>query len=265
MSALVGAFLRFWRALHAMGQPRGLALLPFSQMHSAQTWGKRMEVGETVYTFCNRCGNNTWHKVLHIAKQAFNQSGDPDFYEESTYYTLQCGGCHGVKLREDWYGGSGDEQISFYPPPSRRKEPQWLVKWWMQTALTSNPTLMICKEVYRALQNEQPHLAAMGVRAVLEQAMIDKIGGDRRSFDENLDELYRNGHVSLLMRQRLESALDVGSATIHRGHTPSKEDLQTLVDIMEHVIQSLYVHEADVARMAGRTPPRPPKPPKATP
>ncbi|WP_338084237.1 DUF4145 domain-containing protein [Cupriavidus gilardii] len=133
-----------------------------------------------------------------------------------------------------------------------------MAKWWLQSPIFGNPTLMICKEVYRALQNNQPHLAAMGVRAVLEQAMIDKIGGDRRSFSSNLNELYNQGHVSLLMRQRLESVLDVGSATIHRGHTPSESDLTTLVDIMEHVIESLYIHEPEVKRMAERVPPRPP-------
>ena len=121
--------------------------------------------------------------------------------------------------------------------------------------LARKPVFAICKEVYSALQNNQPHLAAMGVRAVLELAMIDKIGGDRRRFDDNLDALYNQGHVSLLMRERLASVLDVGSATIHRGHTPSNDDLSILVDIIE----SLYIHEADVKRLAERTPPRPPK------
>ncbi|MFT0733833.1 DUF4145 domain-containing protein [Ralstonia wenshanensis] len=219
-----------------------------------------MDIGSTVYTHCNHCGE-TWHQVLHKAKQVYDNESDPAFYEETTYYMLQCGGCHSVKLRADWYapGNGGQDVTSFYPPRQVRKEPAWMVKWWLQTALVSNPALMICKEVYKALQNEQPHLAAMGVRAVLEQTMIEKIGGDRRSFDANLDELLDKGYISALMRQQLAVVLDAGSAAIHRGHTPTKEDLLTLVDIMEHVIQSLYIHEEDVKRVAARTPPRPPR------
>lgn len=42
--------------------------------------------------------------------------------------------------------------------------------------------------------------------------MIDKIGGHRRSFSENLNELYKQGHVSLLMRQRLDKVREFGGA-----------------------------------------------------
>lgn len=226
-----------------------------------------LQIGQITTVFCNSCGQ-TRHEVLHMAKQRFEEDEDGHF-EQNTYYTLQCCGCLSVKLRQDWYAswsGPGGEPM-YFPPPSLRREPDWIGKWWMQSGMIKdNPTLSICREVYRALQNGQRHLAAMGVRAVLEQAMIDKIGGDLRGFDANLDELYRLGHVSALMRDRLGAVVDAGSATIHRGHTPTDADLGTLGDVMEHVIESLYIHEADVARMAQRTPPRPPrraKPPKA--
>ncbi|CAJ0684603.1 DUF4145 domain-containing protein [Ralstonia mannitolilytica] len=214
-----------------------------------------LELGQIIKAHCNRCGPDTRHKVLHIAKQRFEDDVNTEF-EENSYYTLQCEGCHSVKLREDWYGSwSGNGEPTYFPPPSLRKQPEWVNRWWQPPAL-GNPVFIICREVYNALQNNLPHLAAMGVRAVLEQAMISKIGGDRRSFAQNLRALADQGHVSTMMRDRLERVLDAGSATIHRGHTPSSEDLTTLVDIMEHVIESLYFHDASVARLAGRTPPR---------
>lgn len=146
---------------------------------------------------------------------------------------------------------------TYYPPAILRNEPGWMVKWWISSGQGGNAAITICREVYRALQNEQPHLAVMGVRAVLELVMVEKVGSDQQSFGKNLDSLYEAGHVSRLQKDRLKSVLDVGSATIHRGHTPSKEDINTCVDIMEHVIESLYIHEDDVKRMAERVPPRP--------
>lgn len=119
-----------------------------------------MEVGQGVSTFCNHCGD-TWHNVLHIAKQRYDEHG---YFEECTYYMLQRGGCHSVKLREDWHEGAhGCETTRYYPPPSRRKEPKSMAKWWLYSPLpqVENSVLLICTEVYRALQNEQPHLAAM--------------------------------------------------------------------------------------------------------
>ncbi|WP_172966218.1 DUF4145 domain-containing protein [Cupriavidus pauculus] len=155
----------------------------------------------------------------------------------------------------------GESTVTDYPPAALRKPPKWMSRWFGPQGL-KEPVRVICNEIYKALQNDMPHLAAMGVRAALEQAMIDKIGGDHRGFDENLEKLFQQGHVSLLMKKQLESVLDVGHATIHRGHIPSEEDLNVLVGVMEHVIESLYVHEEAVKRMAERTPPRPPRPAK---
>jgi hypothetical protein len=221
-----------------------------------------MQVGATVKAWCNSCGGSKWHTVLHVAQQNFPRESEYDQDEDNFYSMLQCRGCDNVVLQKDWYVDGQDMQgghPSYYPPPSLRKRPDWLLRWWGTSGLQAKPVFLICQEVYTALQNNQPHLASMGVRAVLELAMIDKIGGDRSRFDENLAALYSQGHVSLLMRERLTTVLDVGSATIHRGHTPSSDDLNTLVDIMEHVIESLYIHEADVKRLAERTPPRPPR------
>jgi len=214
-------------------------------------------VGDYLECFCNGCRRSTWHTVLHALSQHY---GDENGYEEWTDYTLRCEGCRIVKLRNDWAGsGMGDEvATTYYPPASLRREPEWVSRWWGTPGL-KDPVRQICQEVYKALQNGMPHLAAMGVRSALEQVMIDKIGGDQDRFDKNLDELYKQGHVSLLMRERLQSVLDAGSATIHRGHTPTKADLDILVTVMEHVIESLYVHEHEVKRMAARTPKRPRK------
>ncbi|WP_092291144.1 MULTISPECIES: DUF4145 domain-containing protein [unclassified Cupriavidus] len=211
--------------------------------------------------FCNVCSHETNHAVLHAVSQHWHEGGEDYGYgyeEHCSYLMLQCLGCESVKLREDWNASHHRDVVTnYYPPPTFRKEPKWMMAWWMSSGRADPPpAMLICKEIYKALQNDQPHLAAMGVRAVLEQVMIDKIGGDKNSFAKNLAALCDDGHVSRLQKERLQTVLDAGSATIHRGHTPSKEDLVTLVDIMEHVIESLYIHDDQVRQTSARVPPR---------
>jgi hypothetical protein len=106
-----------------------------------------------------------------------------------------------------------------------------------------------------ALQNDQPYLAAMGIRALLEQIMVTKCG-DRGTFNKNLDAFQTDGYVSPVQRERLKTVLEVGHAAIHRGYKPSKEDLMTLVDLTEVIVQTFYLHGSKVEDLKKKIPPR---------
>ncbi len=43
---------------------------------------------------------------------------------------------------------------------------------------------------------------------------------------------------------------------IHRTFIPSTQDVITLVDIVEHVVETVYLHEAKVKKLKVRVPPR---------
>ena len=95
----------------------------------------------------------------------------------------------------------------------------------------------------------------MGIRALLEQIMIAKVG-DHRSFAKNLQEFEAAGYVSSKQKERLETILEAGHATIHRSFLPSKVDLVALVDIAESVIETTYLHDSQVKELRKRIPPR---------
>jgi len=116
----------------------------------------------------------------------------------------------------------------------------------------------LLSEIYVALQNDQRALAAMGIRALLEKIMVEK-SGDHRAFAANLKEFEEQGYVSRLQRERLETILEAGHAAIHRLYKPSKDDLITLVDIAESVVESIYIHGAKVEKLKNGIPPRTPK------
>jgi len=96
-------------------------------------------------------------------------------------------------------------------------------------------------EIYQAVCGGQLRLAVMGVRALIEQVMIHKVG-DSGSFVKNLDAFQKAGYISLVQRDALSDILDAGHATIHRAYEPKTEDIQVALDITEGVMAAIYVH-----------------------
>ena len=117
------------------------------------------------------------------------------------------------------------------------------------------PVAELMEEVYKALQSDSPRLAAMGIRASLELVMTTTIG-DRGSFRENLDAFQQAGYLSLRQVHVVQAILEPGHASIHRGWTPTSDDISTLMDITESVIESTFLHEYRAKNLEGKIPPR---------
>ena len=98
----------------------------------------------------------------------------------------------------------------------------------------------------------------MGVRSLLEMVMISKTG-DQGTFGKNIAEFETLGYVSPIQRKRLEAILEVDHAAIHRTFQPSTNDVVTLMDITEHIIETVYLHEAKIVELNKNVPARPSK------
>jgi len=98
----------------------------------------------------------------------------------------------------------------------------------------------------------------MGVRSLIEKVMIDKIG-DKGSFKNNIAEFEKLGYISKYQRNHLEAVIEAGHASIHRSYSPTTEDVITLVDITEHIIKTIYLHENKIEQLKMRVPSRVPK------
>lgn len=178
---------------------------------------------------------------------------------------LKCCGCSSIKLRHlEWYSEDCDEngktvpRTRYYPPAIFRSHPRWMVDLLLEVSLDDGNLHDLLTEIYVALRNDQRALAAMGIRALLENVMIEKVG-DRGSFAENLKAFETEGYVSRLQRERLDTILEAGHAAMHRLYKPTKADLITLVDIAESIVESIYIHHAKVERLKNGIPPRAPK------
>lgn len=206
---------------------------------------------------CSSCIRQTTHKVLH--ERAF-----PDEDRVTTYAMLECSGCHRVCLGEQvLFIPDGEVEHHYYPSPVSRKEPDWLLS--MIVGLTGNKNVdaalgSLLYEIYQAVHGGQYRLAAMGIRALLEQIMVSKVG-DLGSFERQLDAFEKAGYISFIQRDAMKATLEVGHAAMHRAYKPTEEDVKVALDIVEGVMAPLYHHKSKAEKMADRVPARPPRKP----
>jgi hypothetical protein len=225
-----------------------------------------------VWSPCSSCIRETTHKVLH--EYALH---DED--RTTTYSMLECAGCHRVCLREQVLNFDGDVEHNYYPSPVSRKEPDWLRFMGMQDSSAADFDFsetpsgaprasgkqnhdaalgLLLHEIYQAVHGGQYRLAAMGIRALLEQIMVSKVG-DLSSFEKQLDAFEKDGYISFIQRDAMKATLEVGHAAMHRSYNPTEEDVKLALDIVEGVMAPLYHHQSKAEKMGDRVPPRPPR------
>ncbi len=193
---------------------------------------------EIIKAHCNDCGGQRNHLLLNKIRKEEGQEINEHYNVTwvDTYFFLECQGCESVKLlHESSFSEFPEKTLRYYPPSTYRKLPRWLShldKDWHLTKLVH--------EIYQALQNDAPSLASMGIRAAIEAIMIDKVS-DHGSFAKNLKSFQDAGYMSISQLTALNAALELGHASIHRGHIPEIAHLETALDILEHLMHGLYV------------------------
>ena len=221
------------------------------------------EAGETIRSNCNKCGGPKNHTVLHRE----NTSWDEDLghgnsiWGTDTYLLVKCGGCDDVHLRHESSfsedHNDGEPTVIHYPPALSRQMPEWIGGLgWVVGSSTRSTIASFLREIYAALQNDSRRLAAMGIRAVLELVMIDKVT-DHGAIGKNVTEFLAAGYVPVVSHDLFkDTMIEAGHAAMHRSYQPTKEHLEVLMDLTEWLIVSIYVHPARAAKVKANIPQR---------
>lgn len=210
---------------------------------------------------CNECAKRTRH---HIRAEYRASGSEGEVSWENTYSVMECGGCGTFSFRDRlWFSegqdlsGDPNYQDTFYPSRLVKPEPTWFAELpeGLQTVLG---------ETYDAFYNDQRYLAAVGVRTALDMAIVEQIG-DAGSFRDKLDLLHMKGQVDKQERDMLKALLEAGNAAAHRGFQPSRQDLEVMLEILEEVLDGLFMRSArtdelhrSATQIRDRVPPRPP-------
>jgi hypothetical protein len=113
--------------------------------------------------------------------------------------------------RQRMWKDDGEIDYDFYPSPVTRKEPQWVI--FMAAGVhgmgKERDIGALLGEVYAAVAGGQHRLAAMGIRVILEQVMILKVGY-LNTFNLKLTAFQEQGYISAVQRDAMRATLDVG-------------------------------------------------------
>ncbi len=114
----------------------------------------------------------------------------------------------------------------------------------------------IMGEIYAAMGMQMRILPAMGVRTAFDVLFVELLDGDVGSFEQKVSMLTAKNLISPSERQHVLAALDVGSASAHRGHMPDKEDLETILAVCERLLHAHYILPSATQRLRANTPRR---------
>jgi hypothetical protein len=217
---------------------------------------------------CPKCINDVRVDVL------FEQATTWDDVETSTfggdrYWVLQCRGCDEVffgrgstfsEVTEQVQNAvSGEwhtvpvENLVFYPRALRRKKPEWF-DWRFEFQYTTTANLL--REVYTSLDHELAVLATIGIRTVFDSVSTELGIKNDMGFDLKINELLRNHHITGRERDYLQILVLAGNAAAHTGWQAEKEQIQTLMDILEGLIHRAIILPTKVAKIQHSIPKR---------
>lgn len=218
-----------------------------------------MPKAEITKGHCPSCGPNRTAAVRgqHRKESSEEVDGGRNSVEFSeTYSILQCAGCDEIYCeRVLWCSEWGDPhdpgyETTYWPSTVSRKPPSWI------DGAIDEDMHRILVEVYGALNNEMPILAAIGIRTAFDRA-TELLGIDHNAnFNKKLDTLVADGRLSSNDRKALAALVDAGSAAAHRGWRPDAAALTTMITILESFLQKEFVSKAGLDSLVSSIPAR---------
>lgn len=208
----------------------------------------------TAPAHCNICGHETRHYLIATKhwREIVDKDGEsPPVYIRYIYQFLQCRGCYYVTMRRKTiYPEVLDGEIitEYFPPAVSRRQPTWSTQ-------LPDPILQLLREVYLALHSDSQRLAMIGTRTLVDMAILDKVG-DVGNFKQKLQALEDQGFIGKRNREILEAALGAGHAAAHRGQNYKVAEVNQVIDIVENLLQAVYILEKTAAAIKKVTPPR---------
>ncbi len=208
----------------------------------------------TVKVPCSRCGAEPRnHQVVCEHTESWeDQNGD--ISGSSVYQVVKCMGCETIRFRQssycseavDWETGKWEEyDVRLYPdsihehhhPEDHSSFPEDVAKMYVETIMCFNAGAST--------------LAGGGLRAIVEAiCQHEKVPG--KNLKERIDELVAKGYLAKNQADLLHEERYIGNDALHEMKTPSKQDLEDGLKIVEGLMNAIYVLPARAARLKAR-------------
>lgn len=203
---------------------------------------------EIIYAPCVRCKRKTRHRLAcEITTQ-----GDSDYMYFESDGVIECQGCTNKSFRhlfrdiEQAYPVSDDEwetpeEIEFYP----KYNPDHVEL----DNILQVPDLV--REIYAesmlAVQAGALTLAGLGLRGTIE-AICNERNITGRSLEARITKMASQGLISSRDAERLHAIRFLGNDAAHEIKRPSEIQISVALKIINHLVQSVYLLEAEMRR-----------------
>ena len=203
---------------------------------------------QIIQTYCINCKIKINHQILTdyyiFGKEILDTDFDithghieyiADFSND--YQIIKCSGCNSISYRSFNYfseyqdidnDGTWEER---YPKLEERlkKEYNYL------------PSLFkhIYVEIIETYNNKCFILCSAGIRALLEGICKER-GIIDGNLEQKIDKMHENGFINPQHKEILHKLRFLGNYAVHELQKPTKREIDTAMDIIEHIIESLY-------------------------
>jgi len=217
--------------------------------------------------YCAQCKRETNHVVLQsIDSDASEVIGHVDGHPETidwsnNYQIIQCQGCDAISFRHVSWFSEAAQQISedewddgtstwLYP---KRSDKTWAIKDYYNVP---NNLRRIYRETAECFNNDALTLCAAGLRAIIEGICADQNIQDgpvqiskpdgtietkrRDNLEGKIAGLGEKGIVAPKNATILHQHRFLGNDAVHELAQPSVDELKLAIEIIEHILDSLY-------------------------
>ena len=202
---------------------------------------------------CPNCGSGrkAYVRCEHVV---YSTDQDDGISARDVGMVLECCGCERVYFRRDfWLSEWEGVETSYWPAPVRRQRPIWLE----EIEASEHDLGMLLDEMYAALDNDLPVLAAIAVRTVFDCAS-QLLGVDPATgFKKKLDGLRTDGRIGSDEEEILQVLVDAGNAAAHRGWRPTVDEISTMVGVVEAFLHRSFVLGDGIEKLGASVPARP--------
>lgn len=200
--------------------------------------------------YCNGCGRETVHVELKTVICSRREgTGEYTAVMREEWRIHQCAGCESSKAICQTFTSELEVKSEVcYPPNRRRSSPAW-------TRNLPDDCQTLVREIYDALDIGCRILSTMGARTLID-LMLTEMLGDMDGFSHKLKTAVANGTISAAQNDAITIAVDAGHAALHRGFVPTLEQLEDVLEIVEHTLKDRYVMQKASDRLKIAVPKR---------
>lgn len=216
------------------------------------------EKEKTLWVTCASCGHQSRnHRVLHEKVKHYEDEDGPPLYDE--YHRLvECMGCETIKyviIALDCYSGE-ESDFKVYPdtPGNTQRRVAAIGNEITDddgNTLIPDSVWKMYKETIEALNVGIRTLAGGGLRAMVEAICLDNEIKDG-NLQNKIDELAKQNLLTKAQAELLHEERYLGNAALHEMATPSYQDIEDGLGIVEGLINTIYILPSKAKRLKER-------------